>query len=269
MAPPKFYMRCPHCGDSWKHPNKKHLAVYPDGGYHCFRCKAHGTLSMAEMLHLGFNQAALATEPHGGVEPFVHGSKNVEVEELKGLGPLKRYSAVQRRYVLHEESLPGPIEVFEARGHRGNVTGYHLRPSWSKLDTRSMGSMLLGYSGPRLSTIRKPLRIVEGPYDAIYPNDVCVWGMPNRKQLAELKFVPLLLCPDGDVWDDWTKYIAWIRPFIQSKSFVVGAEFLPPDTDPDEQDARSRIKLSTAQLFGPYWRRNAYDRPTKPRDLVV
>lgn len=240
-ANPTIRQRCPFCGDSDKHPDKTHFVIYvASGNFHCFRCNVSGYLTLSELLSLTLNQ----------VIPLAQGKRELELGELPpdlqrihGMGPLNRFSAIQSRYALSRPSLQGPIEIFESKNRNGKVTGYQLRASWDKI-CRSMGNLTLGY-GPDNLKNADYIRLVEGPYDVLDVNDACCWGLPRMTNLEELKYIPLVLCPDGDVWSDAEKALRWFKPFLTSSHYLIEyVEILFDNKDPDEVPIDKRYRAS-------------------------
>lgn len=237
--------RCPYCGDSQKNASKTHMVIYLNSGnFHCYRCNTHGYLTLTELLSLTLNN----------VIPLAHGKRELVLGELpkdltliQGMGPLNRYSAVQARYALHRDTLKGPIEIFESRDRKGAVTGYQLRASWDKI-CRSMGILTLGYSPANLLNVDY-IRLVEGPYDVLDVNDACCWGMPRLTNLEQLKYIPLVLCPDGDIWTEKKKALRWFKPFLTSGQYLIEyVEVLPFDKDPDEVPINERTRVTWNQV---------------------
>lgn len=242
---PVIRQRCPFCGDSEKHPDKTHFVIYVDSGnFHCYRCNTHGYLTLNELLSLTLNN----------IIPLAQGKRELNLGELPadltpvhGIGPLNRFSGVQSRYALNRPSLKGPIEIFESKDRMGNVTGYQLRASWDKI-CRSMGVLTLGYAPSNLSNVDY-IRLVEGPYDVIDSNDACCWGLPRFTNLEQLKYIPLVLCPDGDVWTDPKQALRWFKPFLTSGQYLIEyVEVLPFDKDPDEVPINERYRVTWNQV---------------------
>jgi hypothetical protein len=82
------------------------------------------------------------------------------------------------------------------RDVKGNVLGYHHR--YANKKSENIGQRGLGYQGKQLTT-NNVLRIVEGVYDVVLPDSVCVFGKITSGSIKLLKHYDLCLCPDSDV----------------------------------------------------------------------
>lgn len=254
MKPPgtregqELWVRCWECGDG-SSLLRAHLSVnLRTGLYHCYRCNTGGrltpelVLSLAEASGVDTDSLFFPTESAfpSEIDPVDRTRAIIE----PGAGS-SRPSALSR----YHASLPdrGLVDIFESRDIDGLVLGYQLRPPkgdpWGK--ALMVGRRGFGYSGPNLQG-RYLLRLVEGPYDALEPTtDVCTWGFPNRSQLRKLLGYSLVLCPDGDVWEDSDRLCRYARPFLEVSGLViVGVEQLAPGLDPDQVPLQDRKEVS-------------------------
>lgn len=240
----RFHYRCWHCGDSKKNPIKAHLVInLESGSYHCFRCGYSGHMPLGDLMTLVIENQPEKT--HHEIKTIL--SKSHDPREIGRLvvvptgqlGPLNRFSGVERRYQYSHEQ--GPVEIFEIRTLDGRLSGFHARLGWTKAFVNS-GPRLFG-RGLDLDRDRA-VRLVEGPYDVRYPNDVCVFGMPTHVQAKALLWRPVILCPDGDVWDDYSKLRGWLYPFIKNSSWVSYVEWLDKGADPDEVPEEQRTQVT-------------------------
>lgn len=191
---------CPFCGGK-----RKTLYVYPSNSYYCHRCKKSGNI--AEL--------------------------NIPLEvvvERKVYNPRKFNNVLSSRFSLvRGREFDGRVDTFEVKLPNGKQIGYHSRYPGKKSITQ--GERGLGYR-ERFLKLDKVYRVVEGPYDVIYPEDVCTFGIPSRNQAKLLRPYKLILCPDGDMWKRKDTLFAWLRPFMYNQ--IVWVEKLPLDKDPDE-----------------------------------
>lgn len=238
----KFYVRCFICGDSIKDPDKAHLAIFPGGSFKCFRCGAHGELSFHDYLYYaglsGSKPVKVSTMPEGPAADW-------ERLPVNAIGPLGRKSTVENRW---RASTPnGPIEIFGSTTLKGEIVGYQIRASWQKM-IRSYGKRWYGGSAEALTS--QQIRVVEGPYDAIYPGDICTYGIPSYPQVKALSWRRIILCPDGDVYHDPVKIVAWFGPFVKLNCQVEYLEFIT--ADPDEVPAEERTRIEWAEAIQLY-----------------
>lgn len=236
----KLYMRCPHCGDSADEEHG-HLIVYIKTGYFtCLRCQVEGQLNFADQLGL-YSQYQRSSRKRPG---FISADSPSHPQVVPELGPAEwqRPSLVTRRF-----NIEGQYDVFETRDlFHGKVWGYHVRDSQLK-QSRNLGSRAFGFHGevPKLGSL---IRLVEGPYDVVYPNDVCTYGLlPSEQQLRQLRYFRVILCPDGDVWTSTPKqlrtYLSRFRGlFIEHVERLSG--------DPDEIPISQREVVPWSSLQG-------------------
>lgn len=130
-------------------------------------------------------------------------------------------------------------------------TGVHLRQRGSKGVSYGQGRGV-GLSKEILRGEQFPFyRLVEGPYDALYPNDICLYGLPSKglfRRLINGGFLPLVLCPDGDVWGNPTLLKTWFSFPLQNPQYFLYVERLPQDKDPDEVLEKQREKVPISAL---------------------
>jgi len=86
--------------------------------------------------------------------------------------------------------------------------------------------------------------LVEGPYDVTTHNDVCTFGFPKAYHLKALHSARLILCPDGDIWQDVEKFRAYFNPFLEREAAlsILAIEYIPDGRDPDEVPVSSRLR---------------------------
>lgn len=231
----ELWLRCVFCGDSQNHPGKCHWSVnLKSGKYHCFRCRASGKLTTAQLFTLIMRAGvdAVFDNPAGDFD------QEREIPELEPGAALSRPSALNRFHLRQDHILWDAFEIRDAMDEA--VCGVYLRSTRNK-DSRICGGGGFGWVGEHLptSTPQRPLRVVEGPYDVLHPRDICSFGMVTNG-LQDLKGHYLVLCPDGDVWLDGQLFLEFARKvyrYIWSQRpgpYIVGLEFLPDGLDPDQ-----------------------------------
>lgn len=247
----ELWLRCPHCGDSAKSPNKAHYSVNNEGLYHCLRCGAGGRLHLRDYLafvwqdHSDFITPEVLTGPETDWEDILD-------ELVPGPGYPRR-SALDRFHV----NTPGHLyDAFLSRNTRGDITGLCLADLEHKAKI-VVGIKSLGWTGEQLtSSEANPLRLVEGPYDVLSDRDICTYGLPSKNQLKRLKGHYIILCPDGDVWPDPGKRKAMLNLLTVPGPQILGFEVLGADEDPDEVPYANRVLVPTKEIVKPWRQRN-------------
>jgi hypothetical protein len=163
--------RCPHCGDTLD-AERGHFARYSDGGAYCYRCSAY------ERPKLALAHAPAARERH----------------TLQELGLPERAPKRPTRLACYDGSAHGygAHDVFAMFAPDGTLCGAHAR-GWDKRSTSTLG--IRGHSGYPATDI---CVVLEGPYDVLYEDELCVFGsvLDAYRLLSGVSYV---LCPDGDV----------------------------------------------------------------------
>jgi hypothetical protein len=168
--------------------------------------------------------------------------------------------ALSRATLLDRFHLPGgSTDVFPMRTPSGLTTGFHIRNEQGR---RTFGKRGLGFVGTSMSELGNR-RIVEGPYDVQYPEDLCLFGlMPSKTQRRFLSLFNLILCPDGDIWARQTILARYMKQFERSR--IIGIERLPDGKDPDEVVIERREwlgKTEMEELFDGFSQRRVLSRP--------
>lgn len=234
-----LWLRCPFCGDSKHNQRKAHFSIrLIDGAYFCHRCGEGGFYKPHEFLTMTGMDLMTSTP----VLAKTATSFYEEIIQHRQPGPgSPRKSKLSRWHF----NVPGKglVDVFESRTLKGSLSGVHLRPTWEKKH-RTYGNRLFGFAKEKLFT-PYPVRIVEGPYDVVTESDVCLFGLPSRKQVKALGGFKVILCPDGDVWESENLLSRFCRRFHPIYGvIVVGVEKLPKDKDPDEVPPEDREIIS-------------------------
>ncbi len=229
----ELFVRCPFCGDSQTNLTKAHFSINTlKYIYNCFRCGVSGKLSDAQMLSLIHSLPNME---------FI--TKNIKIhsrplseilEELDVGAGSSRKSNLSRWHF-------GQHDAFLSRSVTGDVVGVHIRAQNKSL-IKSYGMLAFGYGEDTLlSTPTKPLRIVEGAYDVLYPRDVCVFGTLHYGKLKALTGHYIILCPDGDIWNrkelfrEFNKMVRLLHMNYTGRgAIVVGIEHISQGRDPDE-----------------------------------
>jgi hypothetical protein len=240
------WFRCPFCGDSPSHPKKMHFSVNRQGMYHCFRCRESGRLnpeSLAEIWPL--QERLLPLNVRKDLNALFEPWEDLWSAAVPGPGT-PRASLLKRYHCIERGSL---LDLFQMRLPNGSQTGVHLRGgSGDRKVSLSQGLTTFGYVREG-SLVGYNLRLVEGPYDVLYPEDVCTFGLPHRYQLEQLRMYPVLFCPDGDLWEKdvlFQVYLARIKRFFGGP--ILGLEYIPGGKDPDEVPVEERIRIPGSTL---------------------
>jgi hypothetical protein len=145
-----------------------------------------------------------------------------------------RFSLLDR----HTDSA-GNVTV-AMRDIHGKVTGYQHRTPDKRIKTE--GTRGYGYVGSSLVNTDY-IRIVEGPYDVVYDNDVCVFGSLSYGMVQRLKLYTLLLAPDSDVIRQRSKLQSFTRMVdsLAHKGYnIKGVEIFEKGYDPGSAYAENR-----------------------------
>ena len=215
-------IKCPFCIGSINN-NRKTLYLYSTDTYWCARCKAYGVTSELDPSLMQ------------GITP--NSTRQVELAKFEYNNAGERFSVCKHRYSDSNK------DVFQIKLPDGSLVGHYYR--YKGKESKIEGIKGLGYR-EKFMQLGETYRLVEGPYDCIYPNDVCLFGYPTTFQRNSLiwydKLGKLILCPDGDVWKAKETLKRWLEPFALFKNTVV--EYIPAFRDPDEcpQDDRTLIE---------------------------
>jgi hypothetical protein len=156
-----------------------------------------------------------------------------------------RYSLLER----HTDSQ-GNVTV-PMRDIQGNITGYQHRTPDKRIMTE--GTRGYGYVGTSLVNTDY-IRIVEGLYDVVYDNDVCVFGSLSLCMVQRLKLYTLLLAPDSDVIRQRSKLQSFVRmvdSLVHKGYNIRGVEIFEKDYDPGSAYAENRERkiISAAEFI--------------------
>lgn len=222
-------IKCPYCRGN-TNDNRNTLYIYATDTYWCARCKSHGLISEIDPLLLQ------------GLTPQIKSTPQVRQFEYNNSG--ERFSVCKNRF------SDGRQDVFQIKLPDGSVVGHYYRFGGKQ-------SKIEGIKGfcfrETFLQFGETYRLVEGPYDCIYPNDIAVLGYPSTFQANSLKWFSklgkLILCPDGDVWKSKESLKKWLDPFDKFKNTVV--EYIPKFLDPDEcpQDERTLVEFTTIKKW--------------------
>jgi len=236
----ELWLRCPFCGDSQRDSRKAHYSVNRAGLYYCVRCHRGGRLPLSVYLRL------LTDGPLRSGGDALDDDWEDLLEELDPGPGSQRFSALDRFHI--GDPGGGALDVFLSRNVDGEIVGLALAGEGRKTVE---GRKLFGFAGDEalVSTPDDPLRIVEGPYDVLSDRDVCVFGLPSVKVMRRLRGHFVLLCPDGDVWPDFTKRQVIMRALSDTRGpMYVGVEMLRDGEDPDEIPYEDRRRVDARKL---------------------
>jgi hypothetical protein len=138
------------------------------------------------------------------------------------------------------------------RDIQGNITGYQHRTPDKRIQTE--GTRGYGYVGNSLVNTDY-IRLVEGPYDVVYDNDVCVFGSLSYGMVQLLKLYTLLLAPDSDVIRQGSKLTSFVRmvdKLLDNGYNITGVEIFDKGYDPGSTYAENRERkiISAAEFIG-------------------
>lgn len=218
---PLAALQCPFCNS-----NRRVLYIYPTDTYWCAKCKKHGSTSdiTPELLQ----NITLSTPTKTQTTKYTYNNTG------------NRFSVCRDRYSDSNK------DVFQIKLPNGTLLGHYMR-------LPNKQSHIEGVKGfcyrENFLDLQTTYRLVEGPYDCIYPNDVATMGYPTQFQSNQLKWYKLILCPDGDVWEDNQKLYNWIKPFWKHKNITL--EYISEGRDPDEctVDKRKTVDFEHVKLY--------------------
>lgn len=256
----ELWLRCPVCGDSDNHPDRAHYSVNIfTRQYYCFRCSGSGKVPYDEIGYLvsGLDLKSGTSKSYRGLNSRASVDVSIVSEIAANIKPgpaVSRYSALERYTSVSKTERGQDADVFPVYSLMGEglVIGYHFRyKTGSSIGSKALtfGKRFLGIPKELKLKSELPIRIVEGPYDVLDPyQDICTFGFPNASQVNQLKGKRLILCPDGDVWEDWRKLRQFMKLFTRSGFLIDFIERIPDGGDPDEVPPRLREKLTLEQV---------------------
>jgi hypothetical protein len=157
-----------------------------------------------------------------------------------------RHSLLPRFHTFDGESTSDAFEIWDPRDEF--PCGVYLRLPNKK--SRIVGDNGLGLQHPPAIPVVDVLCIVEGPYDVLEERDICTFGTFHAGVLRSLSPNAIILCPDGDIWQDpglfagFLQVLTWLlQPGGGVRPYLVAVEHIPDGKDPDEcpQDLRRWI----------------------------
>lgn len=233
----RLFIRCPMCKDSSKRPHVGHLGIdLTQGLYHCHRCGEGGRLSVAQFVEL--------TSPHS--QPAIP----PDLPDLSDYAALPDSYDARYTLLISQQDSAAAYRQWPMRKADGEIIGYHHRYSRGKY-FQNIGYRGLGYPGKNLLS-PGILRVVEGPYDVVLPDSVCVFGKITLSSLRLLRHYRLCLCPDNDIIYNSVNLRAFAR-VVEKSPQVEYVEILSRLTkDPADlfiEDRVARGKLVTRQGF--------------------
>lgn len=243
-----YVMRCPECGDS-RNPRHGHLLLnLMTGLFNCKRCNYSGRYPTGKLLNL-----VAELELDGiAVSAFKQQDDQIIVpEELHPGAGLPRKSKLDRYHKYLRGNL---FDAFVMKYQEGSPSGVYLR-SRDKMSF-IYGERGIGYagSGPLSSSYHEPLRIVEGPYDVIDNNHVCVFGAITQRVVTRY-FTGhyIILAPDGDIWANRNYQLALniykiLKYSIYDGVFIKGIDLLLNGKDPDEATESDILHITESEL---------------------
>jgi len=238
-----LFVRCTFCGDSEHRSYVGHLSInIITGSYHCFRCGAKGRLSTREhfLLYSDYVSAISLSQQDFGFDGIP-----------SGLPPLE-----DERHTLVPHSYVEPYRVYPMKSPTGRIVGYYYRHTETKYSLLK-GNLGYGYNGDYLS--HTDIRLVEGVYDVVYPNDVAVFGGLSMTKILPLMPYTLTLAPDGDVLYAEGKregFVRSVKGLLRRGFAIQGIEVFEKDIDPHLSYTQNlpRVILTPNQFLAEYER---------------
>lgn len=226
----RLFIRCIECGDSQKRNNTAHMGIDLSSGlWYCHRCGQGGRLTASQFIEYTSDIDIAVPEP----------IKDLSEYDTLPFLPDNRFTLLKSQYNYEEQ-----YKQWAMRKPDGTVIGYHHRFEGGK-DSENIGHRGLGYVGNAL-TSTDILRVVEGVYDVVLPDDVCVFGKITSSSLKMIAHYPLCLCPDTDIVYTRNSLQNFAKT-VRHNTNVEYVEILPKTfNDPGDmfahsQDARGKI----------------------------
>lgn len=251
----EYWLRCPYCGDSENDPNKAHFSINLRSGlYFCLRCNARGKLNKKAQFELfGRLPVDLSEEAINKVD--TEDQFREILDRLEEGAPWSRPSLLPR-YTYTDDYGQVWDAFISYDNHDGAEIGVLLRLADTQQKKAyfygSRGFSWVGDSFP--SSANKPIRLVEGPYDVITPQDVVVFGLLSKYTVSEFTGENIILCPDGDVWqkENLRKPFFTLLRYLLYQSYavpwLVGVEYIPEGADPDECPPDQRLFITRQEV---------------------
>lgn len=233
----RIYFRCPDCGDS-KNPNHAHAFLDTMGGTYCYRCRESTSLSIEEIFDIMLGNTTAQ-----------------EVVEDKWLAPdpsLVQYNK-GRHTLLDKWQVPNTNDiVFIMYDQCGNPIGQHTRGN-----NKGINAGRSGISWPNVencqdlvSSPSEPLVAVEGPFDLLRHNYVCMFGQITYSKLKFLRLQWLWVWPDPDIIDSdqkRRKFVTMLKHANNNLCNIMG--MIVSNADPDEHTIKVHIPFEDLDLW--------------------
>lgn len=248
----EYWLRCPYCGDSDKDPEKAHYSIQlRTGVFFCLRCQTSGKLNKKDQYELmgtiplvTFNEAIQEDDDSDeALERILDNLVAGAHITMSRRSLLERWTYRDDRGAFWDAFISYDLSD-------GEPIGVLLRSIQGQKRAYFYGSRGYAWPGDELPrSVQQPLRLVEGPYDVLAPNDICVFGLITKYTLMDFVGHNIILCPDGDVWQKESlrrSFFASLRYLMyskQKKPYLVGVEYLARGKDPDE------VPISERPLF--------------------
>lgn len=226
-----LWVRCNECGDS-KQQWKGHVAIYDDGGFYCHKCGHSGRLTLDELLKIAMGAPVVDVID----EKFNDNRAEINVD---------RYTALD----TYEAEQGADWVSIPMRDVNGEIVGYHNRHLKSK-EFVNEGERGIGFAGQLKSTPARCLIVVEGPWDVLDSQHVCVFGQITNSVLQRyFRLQHVFLWPDPDILESSEKrkkfYYNVLLPAIDSLVNVHG--IVVSDKDPDEHTIAEYMDVKRAK----------------------
>lgn len=227
----ELILRCPYCGDS-DNRKKGHLNINLTSGlFHCHRCQQSGKVPVGFLLKLAdmdLRQIDVISQEI----PFLIPGPGSERKSL-----LERYKSLEGHDAFNLYA-PSPGGFYHS--------GIYTRLGRSSKNFGQSGISWNTAPQGLVSSEDHPLRLVEGPYDVLKENDVCLFGFFPQYKLNWFKGHWFYLVPDGDAWikpDLTSLLLDKIDRCISARLGILGVIYLPGNSDPDDEQKEELIPI--------------------------
>ena len=269
----KVLARCPFCEERTGKPDRHgKLAVYPDGGVFCYKCRfyARGDAETAEELSRFSpeepeDEADAPSVPEGFAPLYgpeaspIHTAARFYVERVRNLAPealealgvgATEEGKYARRIIAPVLDERGEWLSFVTRSYTGNPRAKYLTAACA--DGWLPRERLLYNEAALAFDTTAPLFVVEGwidaaflwPYAVATLGDVSEWQVRALVEFAIRTGRAVVFAPDGDAWRKGHAHAESLK-LSGAKSAALR---LPPGKDPDECGRRELFNAAKAAL---------------------
>lgn len=215
--PSNRYKQCPTCG--------KYKLDITDNLWYCYYCGRGGYLSDVDNLRFSLENR-LKPKNNKPIEIVATGSYTKRLTRLK----------VNVAFALNDL-----WDAFDTYSPKEEPYAKVLRRMGQEPKALVESGLPVGVSYVKRpsSTYKNPITIVEGVYDVLRENDVCIHGSLRYAKLKEYFTAQyVVLQPDGDVWLDKNKSTKLLNDIdkLHPYMMILGVNYIPNGLDIDEID---------------------------------